>query len=1002
MNKDLFYIYDKLTFKRSELGECQSGFNMGLTIDGTKDSTKVIVWSNSDVEIEPNTILQHAKTGTWWIVKNDKIERLLDENGFVYVHNLQLLGAIELFNARDLTDCGFNQGTYTVVQFITRLVRLSNIELSLNVVAAPTTFKNKVVDYVKTYENYTLLSALRDFLDGYNMCAKLEFLTRVENNNIYLKDFKIVIIPKTGDSSLPSHDISEFDDVRETKTMHQDSFGTTVVSNAENVISNKIKVFPSVGSILPSSEEYLINAENGIIRLPSKVYKGIYLKIVAKESPLEFVINLGNDDATLTPYVKPIDLVGVADAVKQVISRCAQQEETYPDFVANLRLEMSRKYEQIAEMYYKSGTATLWNGNQVNPQDQSIIKGENVPYLVNATFNAKWEDGVHPTKPLIFCDEETKKTLPYVWQGIQWKRGSNIISGFDCFSAEQNAQGSIKCPSDLTNEGLQNELVIYSDGTNSVTLRTRTSYFETAFVNSIGTGYYGYNGTSFIVAYIPMSDIKIKVDNQRTKRDIQLYNQNGKLTDNFALSKMINSYSKEISSDTITRYKQYRNFNDVPKVGCYVTKGTELYVVNNVSMDFTQDESRQATPNEFEYFIDCEITMSKYVSTKSMMVNPNTNIRDYGIPQQFNVKRKQLYRDYYELSYVAYEDREWVYYLNPLKTFNFGSTININDNLTAIMKFTYNEQVNGSYDWYYQLSATTYYMCKMVYYILDFEDNNIIGYGSQNAFSGFVISRVLTGMVDTYNCPISYVDGKGQLKGIDICLCNDEELNTIYQEYEGTIETDTDYYTWKFNGGTFYNVTCFVPTEIYNGAVSHRTIRITENSYNKDATEVPVFEYACQVDDSQDVLIGDNILTQHDNCLYLYSMVTGDNLTQDTAFTNTNVELVDSDTKLRVYNGVNINVKHENIIIDDLVVRYSYLNITFFGSQFVDIERKERTNVSQANVTTGHDIAIFRHFYNTITGEQGKELILIAKNVTSDKLPNAQTLRLQLNHYKLN
>ena len=83
MNKDLFYIYDKLTFKRSELGECQSGFNMGLTIDGTKDSTKVIVWSNSDVEIEPNTILKHAKTNTWWIVKNDKIERLLDESGFV-------------------------------------------------------------------------------------------------------------------------------------------------------------------------------------------------------------------------------------------------------------------------------------------------------------------------------------------------------------------------------------------------------------------------------------------------------------------------------------------------------------------------------------------------------------------------------------------------------------------------------------------------------------------------------------------------------------------------------------------------------------------------------------------------------------------------------------------------------------------------------------------------------------------------------------------------------
>ena len=109
----------------------------------------------------------------------------------------------------------------------------------------------------------------------------------------------------------------------------------------------------------------------------------------------------------------------------------------------------------------------------------------------------------------------------------------------------------MQIPSDLTNEGLANSLTIYSDGTNYVLLRTRTSYFETYFS---GSGHDVNKHVTFIVGYIPMSDIKIKVDNQRTKRDVQLYNQNGKLTDNFALSKMINSYSKEISSDTITKY----------------------------------------------------------------------------------------------------------------------------------------------------------------------------------------------------------------------------------------------------------------------------------------------------------------------------------------------------------------------------------------------------------------------------------------------------------------
>lgn len=996
MTKDIIYIYDKLTRVESELGEIQSDFNIGLTINGDKDSCKVIVWSYSGSEIEPNSICYHKKTNTWWIVKNDKVERLLSENGFVYVHNLQLIGAIELFNVRDLTDCGFNQNTYTVLEFIRRLLSLSSLEINCSSIVGDSNFSNKKVDYVKTYENYTLLSALRDFLDGYNMCAKLNFSTYQSNQVTYLHSGQITLISKSGDNSLTHHNINDFDDAREIKTMHQDSFGTTVISNAENVISNRLKVFPNIGSVLPSSKSYNIRANNGILRLPSDVYKGEWLKIVGGESPVEFYVKLGNDSVVLPYACNPCDLVAINEAIKGTIARVSQQEQDYPDFVANVRLEMANKYNQITEMYFKAGTATLYNGNNLNAYTGDIVKGDDVPYLVNAYFLSKWEGGVHPTKPLIFCDEETRNSLPKTWQGIYYKRGSNLIEGFDCFDAERNASGGLRLPSDLTNQGLSNTLVIYSDGTNFVHLRTRTSYFETYFS---GSDHDINKHVTFIVGYIPMSNIKIKVDNQRTKRDVQLYNQNGKLTDNFALSKMINSYSKEISSDTITRYKQYYDFADVPKVGSFVHNNNELYVINNVSMELSQNEKNDS---DFGYYIETEITMSKYVSTKSMMINPNTNIRDYGIPQNYNVKRRQLYRDYYELDYVASDDREWSYYLNPRKTFKFGSKANENDELTAIMKITYGEQVNGSYSYYYQLPLINFYMCKMLYCVLDFNDNNIIGYGSQNAFSGFDVSRIFRGMTDDINTPISYVDSKGQAKDFDILVCNNEELEQIYAEYEDSFITDADYLVWKNNGGTFYNYIPFVTEPIYTNALSHFTMRITENNYKKDATEVPVFEYACQVDDSDNVLIGDNILTQREDCLYLYSYVVGDNLTQDTAWTDTEILIVDSNTKLRVYSGVNINVQHENVVIEGITIRYSYFNITMFGSQIVEIESGNVTNSSQSSIPLNKDIAIFRHYHNTITGEEGKELLFIVKNVTSDKLPNPQTLRLQLNHYKLN
>ena len=40
---------------------------------------------------------------------------------------------------------------------------------------------------------------------------------------------------------------------------------------------------------------------------------------------------------------------------------------------------------------------------------------------------------------------------------------------------------------------------------------------------------------------------------------------------------------------------------------------------------------------------------------------------------------------------------------------------------------------------------------------------------------------------------------------------------------------------------------------------------------DKDALEVPVIEYCCQVEDGDDVVVGDRILMEYDNCAYLYA-----------------------------------------------------------------------------------------------------------------------------------
>lgn len=983
MNRDLLYIFSGDNFEKNELGEIQSDFNMSLVIDGTSDSFKVIVWSFSGKEVEPNTLCWHENTNTWWCIKRDKVSRYFNENNYVYEHTLQIKGAIEWFNSKDLTDCGFNQGTYTVGNFITRLLSLSSLEIDCGNIVANSNFLNKKVDYIKTYENYTLLSALREFLDGYNMCAKLSF--SVYNNQI--DEGFITLVSKTGDRTLPIRDLNEFDDTSEIKTLDSNSFGSTVVSNAENVISNVSKDYPSVGAVRASSKSFRTTAENGVIRLPSNVFKGNFIKMISKNTPVDFMINLTGETNYPRYYnFNPLDRVGIKDALDELQTHIPERFST---LLNNFISAKSNMFDLICEYIRRVGTITLYNGNNINAENGEIIKGENVPYLAVVGFVAKTDPD---DNKYIFCSEEEKENLKNRYQGISWKRGSNEITGFDAFIPDKGRISQISWnPSNGDLQGTQSFEICNDGQGNSI-------YIEIADGGLCG-GHF--EEITWIVNYIPMTDIKVKVDNQCTKRGVQLYNQNGKLTDSFALSKLINSYSKEISSDKLTKYKKYYNFTSVPKTGQLYSTPDGLYVVSNVSMDFSQNEKSN---QEFGYLIEAEITMSKAIAVKSSMVNPNTNIRDYGIPQNYNVKRKQLYRDYYELNYSSNADREWSYYFSPLRTIRLKHN-NFDTDLTGIIKITYNEQVNGSDTYYYQIPFIGFYMCKMAYYVLDFNDNNIIGYGAQNIYSGFDISRVFTRQTDLVNTPISYVDKNGKFKNIEIYGVDDNNLQAFYTSYEQTHSGDPDYEDWKENFGSLFTFFNFIPQDIYDlasatyGSLSNNLLKITELNYNKDAIEVPVFEYACQVEDSDDALIGDNILTQRENCVYLYSYVVGENLSPEIVNTNETITL--NGNVLSVDSAAELEVRHQQITTP-FVYRESYIRLRVYASQSYNLINGNVANTNQANIPTNTDIAVFRHYYNTVTGEQNAELMFIAKNVTSNKLYDAQTLRLQLNHYKLN
>ena len=980
--KDLLYIYNKETFARSEFGEIQTNFNLSLVVDGTKDSAKVEVINFVEEEVEPYSIVKHEATSTWWVVSHDKVERYPNENNtFLYRHNLELLGAIELLNARDLVDSGFNQNKYTIDAFIRRVLDHSNFEFKnkynslypnnkgyeLTVVSNAISL-NKKVDYVKTFENYTPLSALREFFDAYNCSVKLSFEeANNDDHNLLIANFEIV--SKTGNMSKSPISESVFNQTQELKTMDKNSFGTSVVSNAQNVISTKTKTYPMVGGMEFTSNEYNITPATAILKLPSDIYKLNWLKM---SSNPKLVIGYSNSDGAAFDTYKEIsfsqfDDVGILLAIQDAAKWLNDLGGYVPNVITPAFLQEQNNIVNIMREY---GILTFYHEENYDPVAKKFIS-QHPQHTFDRTVV-----GDHRRITLNITTKELANNVETANSTMYWERGKREIGGFGIFNSRvSNNQNEIS----LENSIAPKEVFryVYNNGAIDV-------YYKCYIANEVDSGVakpikrFSFNYVSFKVNYVPMSDIKIKVDNSGVRRDSQLYNQNGKLTDSVALSKSLLSYSKEIESNTITKYAryyyEYENDNGtisinsiIPSVGDLVSVGNELYVINNVSMTFYQNEAKDYGTC-INYYVDCEFTMSKNIATKSLMVNPNTNIRDYGIPQNFNVKRKQLYRDFYELTYVR-ESNESGWYLPLDKVLNVDYTYSPYREHIAIIKLTYDGAYGGNpkTEWYYQLDSITFVMKKSLYEIIDFKDNNIIGYGSQNVWCGWDIQRVFKNQLDDINIPISYVDEYGEVKGIEMYFSTQDKVGDAWKNYvdDEADEYSSDYNDWERNG--IYSV--FIPKDIYDNvsAWNMHDFKIEEPNYQKDATEVPVFEYSCQIDDSNDILIGSNILDMNNEdagYVYLFKLVEK-NKYNDNNYNGIQFQQVSFNDNTGIATATNVVVFTYNSYYGE-----KELLLSLYESVEFNLNTKEITLGNEIDISTldldNNDLMVLRHrFYKS-------------------------------------
>ena len=145
---------------------------------------------------------------------------------------------------------------------------------------------------------------------------------------------------------------------------------------------------------------------------------------------------------------------------------------------------------------------------------------------------------------------------------------------------------------------------------------------------------------------------------------------------------------------------------------------------------------------------------------------------------------------------------------------------------------------------------------------------------------------------------------------------------------------------------------------------------MNESDYDKDPIEVPVFEYACQIDDSEDIIVGENIFSVGEaNEFYLYAMILVDKDTiNEYNFKSllNRIEMptqtYESDNSLRVglSSTTNNKVVEFSFINDDTKLKLTYKMSCSFNATTGISNGYSPTN-SPVNSYQNKDIVVYKH-----------------------------------------
>ena len=897
-------------YMKKELGNEEIENNKCFTIDGSGDSFKVNVYCNVELALKPNTIVlsrDEELNDYWWVVQEDK-STLIDNN--FYLHELQLVGAIEWFKFKFCYTGTFYYHRYSYFEVMQKLLYSlwKPKFFDFNLANFTSEFGSGKNNQKFTFKGYTIRSALSEIEKALNVDFKLKFVTSklsIEetlsgatgsqslnngtqasiNEKDYKNDFLVYDYPDNNRFEIyaKSNIISEI-----IETISNENSEKEIEIIFYTIIGNSPLIPEIVG--LPISMSFSASVIDGKLTLKNETYPNGTVTLSSTDLTVETTFFVPKEIVFSIPegggdyyYSQTIETEGPDQNymselgfdkfyIKEIISEITDDKDNiyissaYFDFIhKNPSTNISYPINILDEKYQISQFPNKSYASRVIGRVTNVTSSTYMTYPTNGYMNLVSENNVE------IKNGDACLILPFNIDRMNWivfRAPDNGIHHYNELHDSEDTNNSyltLRTYSGTTYKFMIKEKFYYDNMVDEGEYKKEFTLWYEKGKNVIhnfekflelGDLYYDVLGDDGKPIYqVPkgISSKMFRVYYYPLIDEMLITNNNDITNDDVIYNQTCQNTDSVLAKEFINGYSESISIGTLTRCK-YHNEESECFKCGDV---FVKGDERYVVSSvsidKYKDIVYAEYKLSKDYVAKTELISADGSIESYAIPQNNIVKRIQEYKILIRFNDDLVENVSS--YLTNTFAISFLWTDRNDYSINA--KCTSSDGVN----YYVGLQAANIETPKSTTSIFDFYDNN---------YCGFRVLEVVEPLRTYYaQYPYNYVDGNGEIKSFELKI------------------------KWGIDSSNFPYLT----EQEYNND-DDTIAKINELNYRKDGYEIPIFLLTREYNDCNGYIFGNNVSRPANSNAYYLTLYTS-----NTPITSQNINF-DNLTKI---NKINIS-----------------------------------------------------------------------------------------------